>query len=276
MAFDNSVKTDPNFITRNPNLISSDTRDANTLLPEIIQQNPQMPIGRRNRQTIQWRVPGMGMVEMYINPQQMRITEKKVIKTSRTKGGYIMQYFGEELPTISLSGTTGASSIEGINILRQVYRAEQSSFQQVAATLADKFQEYTSGASLSGLVSQASKGSIGGVAGSLVNSLIGGNANPPLLPTLGSLAVAVEMYYQGWVFKGFFTSFTITESTSLGAGIFEYALEFTAFDRRGVRSNFTTSARSPATLDPTTGSPVGYNKADSSSVPLSYSGEENK
>lgn len=273
MAFDKGVKIDLNSIIRNPNLIPATSREANVILPDIIQQNPQMPISKRNRQTISWRVPGLGKVEMYINPQSLRMTEKKVIKTQRTKGGYIVQYWGEELTTISLSGTTGASSIEGINILRQVYRAEQDAFQQVAATLADRLQEYTSGASLSGIVNQATKGGIGAVAGSLVNTLVGGAANPPLLPTLGSLAVAVEMYYQGWVFKGFFTSFTVNESTSLGPGIFEYQLEFTVTDRRGVRSNITSYSRSPAPLDPTTGRPMGYNRADSSSVPLSYRGE---
>lgn len=276
MAFDNSVKVDQTTLQNNQNLVSADSREANSLSPEIIQQNPQMPISRRQRQTIMWRVPGLGLVEMYINPQSLRINEKKVIKTQRTKGGYVVQYWGTELTTISLSGNTGASSIEGINILRKIYLAEQNSFQQVAATLADRFQEYTAGASLSGIVNQANKGGIGAVAGSLVNGLIGGTANPTLLPTLGSLAVAVELYYQGLVFKGFFTSFTVTESTSLGPGIFEYQLEFTAVDQRGQRNNFTSWSRSPADLDPATGSPIKYNKADSNSTPLSYRGEENR
>lgn len=276
MAFNSSLQTDLNFINNNP-MASEILRGLNNvILPDIIQQNPQMPDAQRNRQTISWRVPGLGKVEMYINPQSLRLVEKKVIKTQRTKGGYIVQYWGEELSTISLAGTTGASGIEGINILRQVYRAEQDSFQQVAATLADRFQEYTSGASLGGLINQASKMSAGGVEGSLVNTLVGGAANLPLLPTLGSLAVAVEMYYQGWVFKGFFTSFSIEESVNIGPGIFNYTLEFTVLDRRGVRSNIMSYNRSPAALDPTTGRPIGYYRADANTVPLSYRGEDNR
>lgn len=273
MAFDKGVQTDPNSVIKNPNLIPATSRESNIILPDIVQQNPQMPIAKRNRQTISWRVPGLGKVDMYINPQSLRISEKKVIKTQRTKGGYIVQYWGSELTTISISGSTGSSSIEGINILRRVYLSEQYSFQQVAATLADHLQEYTSGASLSGIINQAAKGGVGEVIGGLVNTLVGGTINPPLLPTLGSLAVAVEMYYQGLIFKGFFTSFSVTESTSLGPGVFEYQLEFTVIDQRGSRNNFTSWARSPAPVDQVTGTPMGYNKADSNSVPLSYRGE---
>ena len=58
---------------------------------------------------------------MYINPQQMNIDEKKVIKQQRTKGGYIIQYWGEELTTLNISGTTGSAGVEGINVLYEIY-----------------------------------------------------------------------------------------------------------------------------------------------------------
>lgn len=248
--------------------------EAGISTPDIIQLNPQMPIAKRNRQTIIWRVPGLGKVEMYINPQSLKIDEKKVIKSQRTKGGYVVQYWGEELITIDIQGTSGSSSIEGINILRNIYRAEQNAFQQVAATIADRYKTYTSGTNLTGILNMAANGSgAGDIAGSVVNSLLGGTANPPILPTLGSLATAIEMYYQGWVFKGYFTNFTVDESTRLGPGIFEYKLTFIVFDRRGVRNNFTSSARSPAMTD-ASGKTTGYYRADYSSVPLSYRGEE--
>ena len=55
-------------------------REGNLQSPDIIADNPQTPKGKKSRQLIRWRVPGLGFVDMYINPQQMDITEKKVIQ----------------------------------------------------------------------------------------------------------------------------------------------------------------------------------------------------
>jgi hypothetical protein len=275
MAFDNRVPPNDPEQNKDNNPLYNDatTPDSNGVFPDIVQQNPNIPSGRRNRQLIRWRVPGLGFVDMYINPQQMNIQEKKVIKQQRTKGGYVIQYWGEELIQIRISGTTGASGIEGINILRKVYRAEQDAFQQVEQTLADRMQEYTRGSTLQSVVSKAASGGIGSVAGGLMNSILGGSANPPLLPTLGSLALSVEMFYQGWVYKGYFDSFDHEESTANGVGVFRYNMVFNAVDRRGIRTNFMPWHRSPATLD-SNGNPIGYNKADATVVPLNFNGEE--
>ena len=56
------------------------SREGNLQLPDIIAENPQTPKGKKTRQLIRWRVPGLGFVDMYINPQQMDISEKKVIQ----------------------------------------------------------------------------------------------------------------------------------------------------------------------------------------------------
>jgi len=63
-------------------------------------------------------------VEMYINPQNISYEDSKIITPTRTKGGYIIQYWGEELGTINLSGHTSSAGIEGINLLRMIYRIE--------------------------------------------------------------------------------------------------------------------------------------------------------
>jgi len=276
MAFSTIPPNDPSQNEDN-NPLYNDAQNVgvNNKLPDIVQQNPNVLDGRRDRQTIIWRVPGMGFVQMYINPQQMNIQEKKVIKQQRTKGGYVVQYWGEELIVVKLSGTTGSSGIEGINILRKVYRAEQDAFKQVEQSLADRAKQYTTGSLVSGLVSQAASGSISSVAGNIMNSVFGGSANPPLLPTLASLALSAELFYQGWVFKGYFDSFDVEESTQNGVGIFKYNLTFVVLGRRGIRTNFMPWHRSPATLDES-GNPIGYNRADASAVPLSFNGEKNK
>jgi len=252
------------------------SREGNLQLPDIIAENPQTPKGKKTRQLIRWRVPGLGFVDMYINPQQMDISEKKVIQKQRTKGGFIIQYWGEELTTIRLQGTTGASGIEGINILRKVYRAEQDSFQQVAQMLADRVSSFSVGGNLSSLIAQGASQSGGGFAssltGGLVTGLLGGSSSPATLPTLGSLAVSVELYYQGWVFKGFFESFDVNESVSNGPGVFNYTMSFTVLDRRGERLNIMSYNRSPAILDLDSGKPKSYYKSDAKTTPMSFGG----
>jgi hypothetical protein len=253
------------------------SRDGDLRLPDIVAENPQTPKGRKSRQLIRWRVPGLGFVDMYINPQQMDIAEKKVIQKQRTKGGYIIQYWGEELTTVRIQGNTGASGIEGINILRKVYRAEQDSFQQVAQMLADRANAFSVGGNIASLITQSTAQSSGSAAGrlsgGLITGLLGGNTTPATLPTLGSLAVSVEMYFQGWVFKGFFESFDVQESVSNGVGVYNYTLMFTVLDRRGERSNYMPWHRTPAVFDDV-GKPRGFYKSDVDNTPLSFGGEE--
>lgn len=89
------------------------------------------------RSLIQWQVPHVGedqYIEMYINPQNIQFSSRKEINRVRTKGGYIAQYWGEDLDTISIQGTTGDSGIEGINTLRDVYRSEQLALQKIIRT----------------------------------------------------------------------------------------------------------------------------------------------
>jgi hypothetical protein len=276
MAFDGRALLDTSADPINSDIFGNTAglSEGNLSQPDIVSENPQMPLGRRQRQLLRWRVPGLGFVDMYINPQQIVITEKKILTKQRTKGGYVIQYWGEELINVKLSGHTGASGIEGINILRKVYRAEQDSFQQVEQTLINRLNTMSGASTFSGFAQNVAQKGIGSAAGSLISEVVGGNSNPPLLPTLGSLALSVEMYYQGWVFKGFFEDFTVTESVANGVGFFNYDMTFTVVDRRGTRTNFMPFHRSPATFDKASGNPGGFNKADSDTAPMSFNGEK--
>ena len=69
-----------------------------------------------------------GAIKMWINPQTLQINNTKDIQPTRTKGGFSLQYWGEGLTEITLSGTTGSSGAEGINMLYEIYRAEQYAF----------------------------------------------------------------------------------------------------------------------------------------------------
>ena len=242
-------------------------------LPSLIRENPNMPQGERVRRLIRWRVPGAGFLDMYINPQNITIKESKVIQSQLTKGGYVVQYWGEQLPVISLSGTTASSGIEGINILRSIYRSEQDAFTQVARTMSERLNSILGSSSIGGFVSSINSSAVAATAGSIVGTVFGGgNSSSPLYPTLASLALGVEMYYQGWVFKGFFVDFSVTESVSIGPGVFEYSMTFHVTDRRGVRKNFMDWHRSPATIDKT-GNYSDFKKSDPSTVPPNFKEE---
>lgn len=273
MAVDNRVTPDPSADPINdPLQNATQRRAADFRLPELVRDNPQMPQGTRRRQLMRWRVPGAGFIDMYLNPQQLQIQERKVIKKTRTKGGYVIQYWGEELPVLTINGTTGSAGIEGINILRSIYRAEQDAFESVAKTLADRLGAFSIGGSVGGLIGATTAAAAGQAVGSAISGLMGANQSAPLQPTLASLAVAVELFFQGWVFKGYFENFTVTESTSLGPGVFDYSMTFFVTDRRGNRFNWIGWHRSPADQD-SSGRFKNFRHSDSAVTPPSFKGE---
>lgn len=174
------------------------------------------------RQVIIWKTPTQDYIEMYINPENFTESKKKIINTQKTKGGFIIQYGGEELGTIELSGSTGSSGIEGINVLDSIYRAEQYGYDVIAEQLQSRSYLPTFSSPDSNL-------------NNLGNTFI--NAFQQPLPTLASLAANVEMFYQGKLYRGYFTDFRITESADK-PGLFDYNLSFTYYASLGIRRNF--------------------------------------
>jgi len=202
------------------------------------------------RNIITWFVPEFGIVRMYVNPASITYNHKKAIVKDRTKGGYTLQYWGEELSTLNISGTTGSSGMEGMNVLYEIYRAEQYAFDGIGLTLASQGAAASlannlvsaAGGALGGLfsTSNATKdsaatlgaGLLGGVLGveSSSNSLAAKN-----IPSLAQLAFTVEMYYSGWVYRGFFESMTINEKAN--DFLLDYQMSFVVTQRRGYRVN---------------------------------------
>lgn len=221
------------------------------------------------RHIIHWFVPEVGIINMYINPQSIDYNFKKLITPERTKGGYVIQYWGEELPTLNLRGITGSSGVEGLNVLYEIYRAEQINFDPIGLTIASDSMVSGLADSISSIGS-ATHGIGNDAFSSISNGILGLNPltqsilprNPP---TLGSLAFGVEMYYNGWVFRGFFTSMSWTESVDK-MGMFDYSLQFTVTQRRGYRTNSFAHQRS-ATSGPSNniegGIPLSFGKGSS-------------
>ena len=209
--------------------------------------------GQIRRNIITWFVPQFGIVRMYINPAAITYNHKKLIQKDRTKGGYTLQYWGEELTTLNMSGTTGSSGIEGINVLYEIYRAEQYAFDAVGLTLAAN----NASADLANNLVQGAGGALGKAVGGLLGArnqdaaaaggagLLGGllgldspnnNLSTKNIPSIAQLAFTVEMFYNGWVYRGYFENMVVNERAD--NFLFDYQLTFVATQRRGYRGNY--------------------------------------
>jgi len=234
------------------------------------------------RSTIIWSLPKSGMlseydirssksiyssddrifIRMYINPETVGINDSKIINETLTKGGYTVQYWGEKNTTISLNGTTGSSGIEGINVLNRVYRHEQYEFEnilkaRVAAAKekikasvvenAAKLNNIQSGPRISTVPSALSDGieTIMDVFSGNKGSIDDREWEPiKTYESLGALATTIEMHYDGVIYQGYFTTFSVTENAT-SPGLFTYSMNFTVLRREGVRDNFMPWHRSP-------------------------------
>lgn len=242
------------------------TADGNGLPASKIKSGRR---GKLTRHIAHWFVPEVGIIPMFINPQSINYSNTKLINKDQTKGGFIIQYWGEDLSELTLDGHTGSSGIEGLNVLFEIYRAEQYMFDSIALTMAAD----SSVSGINDMVDSAlnSIGGIGGSIGKVLGStagLIGGSPTgqsvlPKDVPSLAAMATGVELYYSGWVFRGYFTHMNITESVD-HMGFYKYNIKFMVTQRRGYRTN--TFANQRSAID-------GFRDPGSSSqVPLSYSG----
>lgn len=242
---------------------------------------PNYRVATSKRQMVKWFVPERPIVEMYINPQRIVQNYTKEITTTRTKGGYVGQYWGERLTELEISGTTGTSGIEGINVLYDVYRNEQLMFDPYALALANEAERQREeqlsedllgvangsvGAAIGGAIGAVAAEGLGNAVGSAAGSLLSGaTGNNPTTtrerPTPASFAFTVEMFWSGEVYRGYFTRFSVTESSE-NLGMFEYTMGFTVTQKRGFRYNFMPWHRSavngPSNSNPDYGTPYSY------------------
>jgi hypothetical protein len=276
----NNNNTIQNFINQNNSLLSGQDSNLNQsgfALPASYasdgsnlpySQVPDNKSATIKRNIITWFVPQFGTVRMFINPSSIGYAYKKLIQKDRTKGGFTLQYWGEDLITLNISGTTGSSGVEGINVLYEIYRAEQYAFDAVGLSIN---ASNASAGLASNIVNAAGSGldsltgaPLGSGAG-ILNDVFGLDSPANTLainnlPSLAQLAFSVEMYYDGWVYRGFFENISFTESASNFA--WEYQITFTATQRRGYRANyfpFHKSARNGPS-DPNTPYSINGNK----------------
>jgi len=210
---------------------------------------------------------GWFKTQLYINPQSFDINEKKLIKSDLTKGGFVTQYWGEDLTRISFGGTTGSAGIEGINVLRSIYRHEQGQYRKLlddrrnalaeeaaaiqsqAISNSESRDFFTNTADLltGGAFSQTVDGLQNTV--ELISNAISGESQIERntfrsIPTLAALATNVDMYFQGEFFRGYFELFTVRENAT-EPGHFTYSTSFVVTRRTGKRNNFMPWHRNP-------------------------------
>lgn len=216
------------------------------------------PAGSK-RHLINWFIPDMGVVRMYINPERITYNYKKLIQPTRTRGGYSLQYWGEDLIRLSLSGQTGSSGVEGINALYEVYRSEQYNFDAVGLTMSSgnaATNLYNAGVSaIGGAIGGALSNNGSNIGSAIASGLLGSPNNalaPRNIPSLANQAFTIEMYYMGWVFRGYFDSMNITESANDFS--LSYEISFVATQRRGYRTNYFPWHKTPIGGGPNLGS----------------------
>jgi hypothetical protein len=276
-ALNNSLPLNASNINNQTGFIAPSTPEANgNGLP--YSNIPSNADGVIRRNIISWFVPQFGVSQMFINPQNISYANKKLITKDRTKGGFTLQYWGEDLTVINISGTTGSAGIEGINMLYEIYRAEQYAFDAVGLTLAAN--------NASADVANNLVNTVGGNLGQFTNSLLppslqngpntaaaegagllGGilgvsSPNNTLsarnIPSLAQLAFTVEMYWNGTVYRGYFEN--MTHTIRADNFLIDYQMTFVATQKRGYSTNYFPWSHSTA---------AGYSQY---TTPYSFSG----
>lgn len=218
------------------------------------------------------------VVPFYINPETFRIQESKQIADTMTKGGYMIQYWGEKLTTIQASGTTGSGGIEAIHILRDVYRNEIIQFNNILRERsANQQQDYITafgsvgnrnrtanfGNGIRDIIDDLTQNAFSNIArgtSSIIEDIANSvkdftSSNPTyveLVPTIGAFATNIFLYWQGETFQGYFTGFDYDENAN-SPGLFSYNFSFTITKRSGKRNNFMPWHRKPVDAN---GTPV--------------------
>lgn len=195
------------------------------------------------------------IVPLYINPSSVQTNYSKNISETQTIGGFVIQYWGDRITTLSISGTTGSGGIDAINILYDVYKSEQTSFRntlivrrkKLEAALKDAqsgSEELNIGQALdqvlfNGAFSEISSG-ISETMDYFKKEITGEEVEKnsiELTPTLSAFAVSLEMHFQGKINRGYIESMNITEDGT-NPGHFNYTIQFKSLKEYGERKNF--------------------------------------
>tara|TARA_B100000579_G_C22820314_1_gene850237 strand:- start:200 stop:1288 length:1089 start_codon:yes stop_codon:yes gene_type:complete len=208
--------------------------------------------------------------KFYLNPQSIGTSNKKMIQKQFTKGGYFVQYWGEELTSLAINGTTGSAGISEINKIMSIYRHEQIHFRQLSINKAKRFNKLMmdkqGGVIESALKNNNSTGDnaldalsyldqllLGGQVGQVVdgvntfvenleNLAYPSNKNVKYKEiareqSLATLATSLVMSFHGINYRGYIDGFSFSEQAN-EPGLFTYNFNFIVLYSSGQRNNF--------------------------------------
>jgi hypothetical protein len=163
-----------------------------------------MRTARQNPVPISWSIKGDASVPsltMLVNPSSLDTTYSPLITETRTLGGFVHEYWGEQLTTLSASGKTAMFlSEKGLDNKN----SRQTESYQYFMTLLNIYKNNGKGYSTK-FDTNATK------------------ANPSKITSLG----IVSMIFDKRQYDGYFESFTYTEDASLPFNL-DYSLTFKA------------------------------------------------
>jgi len=217
------------------------------------------------------------IIPFYINPENVKFQDNKLIQKTLTKGGFSIQYWGEDLTMLQASGTTGSGGIEAAYLLRDVYRHEQLQMNKIVLQRLADAQAATNEASqnsdtppdtLFGVVDELTGGAVSqivdgtaSVIGAVTDAFNGETSTESiekvvLTPTPAAFATSIDLHFGGEKYRGYFENFLITEN-SQSPGIINYQFSFVITRRWGTRRNYMPWHRNPvnASGDPVPASP---------------------
>jgi len=159
---------------------------------------------------ISWTIKGDANVPsltMLVNPANLDITFSPLINETRTLGGFIHEFWGEQLTSLSATGRTAmfVDSEKGITNKEARYTESYQYFMSLLNIYKNNGKGY-----FKNFDTNATK------------------ANPTKIASLG----IVSMYYDLKQYDGYFETFTYTESADKPFSL-EYSLAFRAVRIRG-------------------------------------------
>lgn len=201
---------------------------------------------------------------MYLNPTTINSTHRKSIQKQFTKGGFFVQYWGEELTTLAINGTTGSAGMSEINKLMSIYRHELIHFNNLLIEKNIDFNESLNeslGAVNSGnenrflnTLSYLDQLLLSGQGQTVVdgfstftenlNNILSGKKDDPVKykeviqeQSLATLATSLIMEFKGIFYRGYIDGFSFSENAS-EPGLFNYNFNFIVLYSSGKRENF--------------------------------------
>jgi len=144
---------------------------------------------KKSQQAITWRIEGLietpPSLTMHINPQNLDLSYSPLINETRTLGGFIHEFWGEELTTLSASGKTAMFyNSNGITNLDSKLTESYNNFLRLVNIYKNNGKDYSDD-----------------------RNTLASKANPNRIISFGM----VIMTYLDKQYEGYFENFSITE-----------------------------------------------------------------